>query len=371
MSAHAVDTEPAVDLDRLGAYLQRAGLCHGPVTARRIGDGHSNLTYLVGDGERNVVVRRPPPPPLPPGGHDMHREARVLKALDGSGVPVAHVLAVAAAGEAFADVPCYVMSYVDGEVITDRTPPGLATDAGRRGLGEQLVDTLAALHAVDWRAAGLEGFGRPSGSNAHLLRRYERLVSGPADGTLPDAFRPLSAWLHAHVPAESDACIVHGDFRIGNVMVGASAPARILAVLDWELTTLGDPLMDVAYLLACYAVPDEPLHAVAELGGATREPGYPTRDELAARYAAATGRDLSGLGWFTVLTLYKLAAMYEYSRRRGEDEYYRDPALVARFIEAANAALAATHIPLTEDNAAVAAQHAGEAVKVVLVVDET
>lgn len=336
----AATAEPVLDLERLGGYLAGAGLCDGPVTARRIGDGHSNLTYLVTDGTRSVVVRRPPPPPLPPGGHDMHREARVVQALVGSGVPVARILATAAAGEAFADVPCYVMEYVEGEVITDRTPPGLATDSGRRGLAEQLVDTLAALHAVDWQAAGLDGFGRPAGSNAHLLTRYERLVADPGDGTLPEAFRPISAWLHAGVPGETGATIVHGDFRIGNVMVASGEPATILAVLDWELATLGDPLMDVGYLLATYAVPDEPLHAVAELGRATLEPGWPGRAELATRYAAATGRDVSRLGWFTVLNLYKLAAMYEYSRRRGEDDYYRDPALVARYLDLAQAAVA-------------------------------
>ncbi|MCW3039144.1 MAG: Acyl-CoA dehydrogenase family er 10, partial [Solirubrobacterales bacterium] len=180
-----------------------------------------------------------------------------------------------------------------------------------------------------------------------LLRRYERLVAD-ADGTLPGAFRPVSAWLHAHAPAETGASIVHGDFRIGNVMVAREAPARILAVLDWELATLGDPLMDVGYLLACYAVPGEPPHAVADLGRATLEPGYPTRAELAAQYAAASGRDVSQLGWFTVLSLYKLAAMYEYSRRRGEDDYYRDPALVARYLDLAHAALGDTHPPITE-----------------------
>ncbi|UTI62341.1 phosphotransferase family protein [Paraconexibacter antarcticus] len=335
----AATGEPVAGLERLGGYLAGAGLCAGPVTARRIGDGHSNLTYLVEDAAgRRVVVRRPPPPPLPPGGHDMHREARVVQALAGSGVPVARILATAAAGEAFGDVPAYVMEYVDGEVVTERTPPGLVTAGGRRGLAEQLVDTLAALHAVDWQAAGLEGFGRPAGSNAHLLKRYERLVADPADGTLPAAFRPVSAWLHASVPEETGATIVHGDFRIGNVMVARGEPATILAVLDWELATLGDPLMDVGYLLATYAVPGEPLHAVAELGRATLEPGYPSRAELAARYAAATGRDVLSLGWFTVLNLYKLAAMYEYSRRRGEDAYYRNPALVACLLDLAQRA---------------------------------
>jgi aminoglycoside phosphotransferase (APT) family kinase protein len=316
----------------LARFLRERGICAGPVTTRAIGDGHSNLTFLVDDGSRQVVVRRPPPPPTPPGAHDMLREARLVGALAGTDVPVADVLAVSQAGEVL-DVPFYVMSYVEGHVITTRTPPVLAD---RRRIGESLVDTLAALHAVDWRARGLADMGRPEGFNARHFRRMGRLIAD-ADGHPPPEFADIDAWLAAHVPPESGATIVHNDYRLGNVIIGQ--PGWILVVLDWELATIGDPLFDVGYFLASYPVAGEPLTPTAELGVAALEEGYPTRAELASRYVSATGRDLSGLDWYTALALWKLAVLYEYGRRRAVngvgDEYYADATLVKSFLEAA------------------------------------
>ncbi|HVW43919.1 MAG TPA: phosphotransferase family protein [Amycolatopsis sp.] len=324
----------------LARFLAERGICEGPVTTRPIGDGHSNLTFLVDDGARKVVVRRPPPPPTPPGAHDMLREARLLGALAGTDVPVADVLAVGQAGEVL-DVPFYVMSYVEGPVITDRTPPALSSPEDRRRIGDSLVDTLAALHAVDWRARGLAGLGRPEGFNARHFRRMGTLIAD-ADGRPPAEFAEVDAWLAAHVPPESGAAIVHNDYRLGNVIVGPDSPGRILAVLDWELATIGDPLFDVGYFLASYPVPGEPMTPTEELGAAALEEGYPSHDELAARYASETGRDLSGLDWYTTLALWKLAVLYEYGRRRATqgsgDEYYADAALVKRFLEAAQRA---------------------------------
>ena len=324
----------------LAEFLGRHGICRGPVTTSRIGDGHSNLTFLVSDGDQRVVVRRPPPPPVPPGAHDMLREARLIGALAGTDVPVAEVLAVGQPGEVL-DVPFYVMSYVEGPVITERTPPALSSPEDRRRIGESLVDTLAALHAVDWRARGLAGMGRPEGFNGRHFRRMGGLIAD-AHGEPPAEFAELDAWLAAHVPPESGEAIVHNDYRLGNVIVGPDSPGRILAVLDWELATIGDPLFDVGYFLASYPVAGESMTPTEELGAAALEEGYPARDELAARYASVTGRDLSGLGWYTALALWKLAVLYEYGRRRAVrgvgDEYYADASLVKAFLEAAQRA---------------------------------
>src|SRR6478735_12055160 len=153
--------------DTLGAletFLRERGITEGPLTTAGIGDGHSNLTFLVSDGVRQVIVRRPPPPPVPPGAHDMLREARLVGGLAGSGVPVADVLAVGQTGDVL-DVPFYVMDYVAGPVVTVETPSALSAPADRRRIGEALIDTLAALHAVDWQAAGLGDLGRPDGFN--------------------------------------------------------------------------------------------------------------------------------------------------------------------------------------------------------------
>jgi len=325
----AGDWSPA-DLAALERFL--GGLVDGPLATKRIGDGHSNLTYLV-SGSRDVVVRRPPPPPIPPGAHDVLREARLLAGLAGTGVPVPAVLATAQAGEVI-DSPLYVMSHVPGPVVTTRTPAALAGCGAT--IGESLVDTLAALHAVDWQAAGLAEMGRPEGFNGRHLRRMRRLVAD-GDGAPPAAFAEVDGWLEAHVPVESGATLVHNDYRLGNVVLGPDG--RVAAVLDWELATIGDPLLDVGYFLASWPEQGEPLTPTAELGAAVLEPGYPSRADLAQRYTARTGRDLENLRWYTTLALWKLAVLYEYSHRRAVaghgDPYYADPALVRSFLDAA------------------------------------
>lgn len=329
------DWTPAT-LDALRRFLEDRDITGGPLTTGRIGDGHSNLTFLVSDGTRRVVVRRPPPPPVPPGAHDMLREARLISALADTPVPVAEVLAVAQADEVL-DVPFYVMSHVSGPVVTTETPAALGGE--RRRIGEALIDTLAALHAVDWRSAGLTDIGRPDGFNARHLRRMGKLVADE-HGAPPPEFAEIEAWLGAHVPAESGAAIIHNDYRIGNVILAADPPGRIAAVLDWELATIGDPLFDLGYFLASYPVAGEPRTPTEDLGTAQLEAGYPARAELAARYGDRTGADLTNLHWYTALAQWKLAVLYEYGRRRAVagvgDQYYRDGALVRSFLDAAH-----------------------------------
>ncbi|GAB3369950.1 phosphotransferase family protein [Spongiibacter taiwanensis] len=321
-------------LGRLRDFLETRDVLHGPITTKPIGDGHSNLTYLVSDGKRQVVVRRPPPPPLPPGAHDVLREARLLQALAGSGVPVARVLAVDSALEVL-DVPFYVMDFVPGEVITERTPPALSSPDIHQAMGETLIDTLAALHRVDWRACGLADFGKPEGFNARHYRRIRSLITDD-QGKVPTAFAELDQWLAADIPGESGATIIHNDFRIGNVMWAAQGPATLLAVLDWELATLGDPLMDLAYFLNCYPEQGAPRTPTQDLATAVLEPGFASPSALAQRYAEQSGRDITGLRWYRVFINWKLAVLYEYSRQRGEDAYYAEPGLVQRFLDAAD-----------------------------------
>ncbi|WP_141013634.1 phosphotransferase family protein [Nocardioides sambongensis] len=323
---------------RLGAFLEQRGITSGDIVTKAIGDGHSNLTFLVSDAEGSqVVVRRPPPPPTPPGAHDMLREARLIGALGDTAVPVADLLATAEAGEVI-DVHFYVMSFASGPVVTTSTPAPLDASTTRRAIGEMLVDTLADLHAVDWVAAGLSDIGRPEGFNTRHRARMARLVAD-ADGNPPPHFAVVDAWLQENVPAESGATIVHNDFRIGNVVLSADRPGGVEAVLDWELATLGDPLFDLGYFLA--SVPGlAPYNPTQRFGLAMLEEGYPSRDELAARYAARTGADLRNLDWYTTLALWKLAVLYEYGRRRAVrgvgDPYYADQRLVQAFLDDAH-----------------------------------
>ncbi|MBM6545442.1 phosphotransferase family protein [Janibacter sp. YIM B02568] len=313
----------------------------GQVTSRPIGDGHSNLTFLVTDTEgKQVVVRRPPPPPTPPGAHDMLREARLLDALHDTDVPVARVLAKVPEGEVL-DVGFYVMTYVPGPVATTETPTALADPATRRQLGEALVDTLAALHQVDWRAAGLGDIGKPEGFNARHVRRMGALIVDD-DGNPPPEFAAIDAWLKENVPGESGDAIIHNDFRLGNVILDEKRPGRVRAVLDWELATVGDPLCDLAYFLTSIPEEDGGRTPTEALGLAMLEDGWPTRDDLAKRYAEHTGADLSDLQWYEAMALWKLAVLYEYGRRRavngGGDDYYADGTHVEEFLTAAHRA---------------------------------
>ena len=246
------------ELAQLHTFLADRALVSGPITTRRIGDGHSNLTYLVTDGNDTVVVRRPPPPPIPPGANDMLREARIMSALSTTDVPVPGVLATAAEGEVI-DVPLYVMTFAAGPVVTTATPESLSAAATRHQIGLAMADTLAALHEVDWTAVGLADLGRPEGFNARHVSRMRRLIAD-ADGNAPEEFADIDDWLLSHTPPESGATLVHCDFRIGNVVLEPDAPGRIAAVLDWELCTLGDPLLDVGYLAA--TIPEHPRNPV-------------------------------------------------------------------------------------------------------------
>jgi aminoglycoside phosphotransferase (APT) family kinase protein len=333
-------TDLPFDSERLRSWLRSAGIWSGPMSLRRIGDGHSNLTYAITGDQPTLVLRRPPPPPLPPGANDMLREARILTALAGTDVPVPAVLAVAEAGEVM-DVPCYVMQHLDGVIGADGLPPELDRPAVRGEVAEAFLDTLVAIHAVDWRAEALRSLGRPDGFLQRQLDRLPRLVAEP-DGSLPKPFGQLRDRLRATMPTGGEPALLHGDYRLGNVMLAPRPPARMLGVLDWELAGIGDPLADLAYTLVTYAVPDEPLHALTALSKATREDGFPTRESLARRYADATGRDLSRLPWYEAFQLFKLAVLFEYNRRRTvteaeADPFYADPELVRGLLEAASA----------------------------------
>jgi aminoglycoside phosphotransferase (APT) family kinase protein len=192
--------------------------------------------------------------------------------------------------------------------------------------------------------------GRPEGFLDRQLDRLPLLIAGPG-GALPAPFAQLRDELRAAKPAAAGGSLVHGDFRLGNLMLARNAPARVTGVLDWELAGVGDPLADLAYLLVTYAVPGEPLHALTQMSTATLGPGFPPRSVLAARYAAATGRDLSRLSWHEGLQLFKLAVLFEYNRRKtadgGGDPYYADPRLVDGLLAAARRAVRADAHPAT------------------------
>ena len=292
----------------LASFLDGEGLGAGPISATPIGEGASNLTYLVqrDDGTR-VVLRRPPPPPLPPSAHDVVREARIQLGLAHAGVRVPRVLAVCE-DESIMGVPFYVMEELEGTVVTAEVPAALDTPEERRRLGEELLDGLVRLHAVDWEASGM-AIGKPTGYLERQLRRWSGLWEVNATRELASCAE-IGARLQATMPASPASTVVHGDYRLGNVMVSTYAPARLEGILDWEMATIGDPLADLGYLVATWRDRESAEHPLL-LATVTCRPGFPTRSELIERYATRTGRDTSALDWYQAFALWKAAVFCE------------------------------------------------------------
>ena len=303
-------TTPLIVEESVEAFLDAHGLGTGPVTARRIGDGGgSNFTFLVERGTDRFVLRRPPRPPLPPSAHDMVREARLQTAIRDAGFTrLAEIVAVCE-DEAVLGVPFYVMRFLDGHVLTDELPPGLETPGARRALGLDLVDTLVEIHAADVRRPALAAFARPGSYAERQVRRFTQLWEINKTRELP-AVDEVARRLATGLPAPLPDTVVHGDYRLGNMMVSSAAPTRIDAVLDWEMGAIGDPRADVGYLLAMYSEPGGRTNAIGS-SPVTAEPGFPSRAELADRYAAGSGRDLGRLGWFEALALWKASVFCE------------------------------------------------------------
>ena len=315
MTLEATDLLPTA---ALAEYLDAEGLGSGPPRATRIGDGASNLTYLVERDGARVVLRRPPPPPLPPSAHDMVREARIQVCLARGGVRVPKILAICE-NDSVIGAPFYVMEEIVGAVVSDDVPPALDTPPERRRLGLELVDGLVDLHAVDYAECGLARLGKPTGYLERQLRRWAGLWEVNATRELPDCLE-IGERLKASMPESPPSTVVHGDYRLGNIMVGLDAPARVVAILDWEMATIGDPLADLGYLSVSWSEAGAEDHPLL-LAPVTARPGFPSRDELVARYAERTGRDVSCLRWYEAFALWKASVFCEaiYARYlRGE-----------------------------------------------------
>ncbi|MGV1048660.1 MAG: phosphotransferase family protein [Solirubrobacterales bacterium] len=323
-AADAADSElePLLTLEPLEAFLDAAGLGSGPIEPTTIGGGHSNVTYLLRRGGEKLVLRRPPRGPLPPSAHDVLREARLLAALHPLGFRVPEVLATCA-DEGVIGAPFYVMPFVAGHVLTEQLPAGLAGEESPRRIAEELVDCLVELHEVDVEAAGLESFGRADGYLERQIKRFGGLLELNATRPLPE-LEQVAEWLAANVPPSPRATVVHGDYRLGNVMYAPTEP-RLVAVLDWEMATIGDPLADVGYMTAMWAEADDPYNTVGDLSAVTRLPGFPSRADLAERYAAATGLPLDALPWYQVLAIWKAAIFLEGSFKRFREGTTSDP----------------------------------------------
>jgi len=300
------DHPPGLDLDRLRGLLdrERPGLVTAPLSGRLIEGGRSNLTYAVTDSTTKWVVRRPPLGHVLATAHDMKREHRVISALHPTDVPVPNPVLLCEDADVLG-APFYVMEFVEGTPY--RTADELLPLGPERTRGAvlELVDTLVELHAVDPADAGLADFGRPEGFLDRQLRRWGKQLAASRNRELPGV-EELHAALGRRLPTSPTPTVVHGDYRLDNVLIGKDD--KIKAILDWEMSTLGDPLTDLG-LLVMYSIPlelpDSPISTTASA------PGHPAPAELIERYAERSGRDVSSVAWYTAFAWFKLAVILE------------------------------------------------------------
>ena len=289
-----------------------------PVELRQFQGGQSNPTFLLTDAAgRRYVLRKKPPGAILPSAHAVEREYAAMRALGPTGAPVPNARLLCE-DSAVIGTPFYVMDYLDGRVLTDLRLTAIAHDE-RRAYYFAMADGLAALHRVDWRAAGLEHFGRPEAYIARQIGRWTKqyLASDPEPN--PD-MEALIEWLPAHLPPDEPAVIAHGDYRLGNLMFAQDGP-RLLAILDWELATIGHPMADLAYLASFYRLPQDG-DPFKGLGGADLAAlGLPTETELVGRYCEGVGRPFPADDWpfYLAFSLFRSASIgwgvYDRSRR--------------------------------------------------------
>ncbi|MGD9701376.1 MAG: phosphotransferase family protein [Acidimicrobiia bacterium] len=330
MSAEPGTNTPGIDVPMVAAWLEAnvAG-ARGPFEFRLIAGGHSNLTFAVtGADGSTYVLRRPPLGHVLASAHDMGREHKIIAALRNTPVPVAPALGYCD-DLAVNGAPFYVMGYVAGHVIRDRAAAEsiLSVDARRRA-GFSLAETMAAIHAVDVDAVGLSDLGRKEGYLARQLKRWYGQWNAQKTRELP-AIDEVHDILVGRIPEQLGASVVHGDYRLDNCMVDDDG--NVIAVLDWEICTLGDPLADVGLLMVYHTGPDDEPSAWA--GQATTAPGFPNRAELLARYAEVSGRDVSNIDVYVAFAFWKLACILEgvYARYLGGALGERDPAELEPF----------------------------------------
>lgn len=318
--AELVSVLPAHRFDEsaLAGYLRgRLPGFDGQLTVRQFQGGQSNPTFHLHTPDGEYVLRKKPPGKLLPRAHDVEREHRVMSALAGTDVPVPR-MRLFCDDESVIGTAFFVMDYVPGRIFHDPGLPGIAP-ADRAAIYEDLARVLAALHRVDWRAAGLEGFGKPEGYMQRQAALWTRQWQAAQVEDMP-AMDLLAQWLPAHLPADDEpACIAHGDYRLGNVLLHPTEP-RIVAVLDWELSTIGHPLADLGYACLTYHLPPDISGTVGVAGMDLTGTGIPDEQAFVAGYCRHAGRELPrSLDVFIVFSLFRLASITAGVWRRGLD----------------------------------------------------
>lgn len=302
--------------DNLQVFLERHLGGADRFEVQRHDQGFSNETLFVTWGAKELVVRRPPPGETAETAHDVLREYEVVDALQETDVPVPETVAATEDREIIG-CPFYVMERLDGDVLRYSEPERFANKEARKRIGEELIDTLAAIHTLDYESVGLEEFGNPSGFTQRQVDRWQGQFEWAFEETTESRAVPeierIGDWLKEHVPGESAHTLVHGDYKLDNVIFGPGDDPELTGVLDWEMSTLGDPLCDLGWLLFFWLDPDDELSALMQ----TMAPvfltnnEYHTRGQLVDRYESQAGVAVENLKFYRVLAVYKMAALGE------------------------------------------------------------
>ncbi|MBS1842842.1 MAG: phosphotransferase family protein [Actinobacteria bacterium] len=312
--AHADDGAVATETvdqanERLTSWLRETLGDPGPFVVERMKGGNSNDTLSLTSSQGRRILRRPPVAALSPTAHSVSREFRLLQALAQSEVDVPEPLGLCE-DAAVAGAPFMVMEAVEGISITETLPDSYPTESALHEVGVAVVDALAKVQAVPWQELGLTDFGRPEGFLGRQVARWTKQLESYQVRELP-LHAELARWLAENQPADQPPAIMHGDFHIDNCLLSPSPPIAVRAIIDWEMATIGDPLIDLAVLLAFWGNERPKAPAMAYIQGATRAPGSPSRQTLAERYAERSGRSIEHLDWYMTLAFWKLAAIVE------------------------------------------------------------
>ncbi len=323
-----IRSDESLDLTRLEPWL-RANLpaTDGPLTVRQFGGGHANLTYLIAFGDTEYVLRRPPLGPIAPRSHDMSREHLVLSRL-GKAFPLAPTSFVLCQDATIIGADFHVLERRQGLAIRKQLPPSITGDIGAvKRLAEMLVDTLAALHQVDTGQVGLSDLGRPDGFVQRQLSGWSKRWHAAKDHDLPDADR-LMSWLDKEIPPSQATSLLHNDYKLDNLLVDTADPATATAVLDWDMCTRGDPLMDLGYLLNVWIEAGDDPSWRENTSMPSYEEGFLTRDEVVDRYARQTGFNVEHVRWYYAFGVFKLMVILQqiyirFLRGQTQDERFR------------------------------------------------
>lgn len=297
----------------------------GPFVLDRLSGGNSNETLLLRSPTAKRILRRPPHDAIDPSAHDMAREHRLLTAMARTDVPAPRPLALIDDPDVV-PAPALVMEAVEGHALIWSLPEGHAAGPGVIGeIGGSVMDALALLHTADWRAAGLDGLGRPKGFLDRQVGRWTRQLERYRVRELP-WHAEIATWLAANQPADGEPGILHGDFHLDNCLVTLGSPPAVAAIIDWEMATIGDPLLDVGLFLAFWGDERPATPAMEKVQAVTRGAGAPPRAVLAARYEERSGRSLEHLDWYMTLAFWKLATIVE-----GAYAQYRSGALLTPY----------------------------------------